>query len=948
VDLRLLGPVEAHVEGSPLALGGPRQRAVLAALLLKGNRPVPAERLVRAVWETPPASAHANIRTYVAGLRRVFRDVGQPNRISSHGSEYRFAVKPEELDVARFSSLAEQGGRALSAGDFETAARHFGEALGLWRGRPLSGAALGPYLETEAALLEERWLAVVEQAVDGELALGRHRELIAELRELVAEHPARERFWAQLMLALYRSDRQTDALAAYTQLRGRLADELGLDPSPELQRLHAQLLRADPALADPPPGRGAAGTSASHVPPPRQLPPSIGTFTGRADELIRLIELLRSAGAGPVVISAIDGAGGIGKSALAVQAAFRLTEQFPDGQLYVDLQGATEGLSALDPGAALAWFLRSLGVDNARIPTDLDEMSAAFRSEVSAQRLLIVLDNAADADQVRPLLPSGPGCAVVITSRRVLATLDGAAHIHLDVLPLDEAVTLLERLIGPARVAAEYQAAVEIADLCGRLPLALRIAGARLAARPRWSLGAFAGRLSDAQTRLDQLETADLTVRASFRISYESLQNSDDPVNQTAARAFRLIGVLDGPDLSIPVVAALLDRPVPVAEQVMERLADARLVETTDVGRYRFHDLIRLFARELAAAAEPEEMTLCAFERVMACHLATAQRAVRLLDPLRQWPVHPVEERFRVEIRDRAAADAWLEAERVNLVASVVQATNRSDPVARLGIGLAGALLWFLFPRLYVHDLHTTGEAVISAARRIADPAGEAWGLEMRGFVRYQRGQYAASMTAVKSANSIWRRLGNRDGEQRTLCNLANALHASGGQVEAITLSNRQISLANAIGNRVAELIGLINLGDCYQELGDLGAALGHLHKALAIAEEINDARSLGRIYFSLGLVYVERRKFSDARAFLEDALSYMRDMHDREGEAEILISLSRTCRMLRDFEAAARYCERGLALRREAGNRNAELEALREHDRLAQALSGSGHPNLG
>jgi DNA-binding SARP family transcriptional activator len=332
MDLRLLGPVEAWVDGESLALGGPTRRAVFAALLLKADKALPSGPLVHAVWEEPPASSHSNIRTHIAGLRRVFRDAGQEDRLSSSGSAYRLIVEPGELDVVRFSDLAGQGKQAFSDGDFETASRHFGDALEQWRGPALNGATLGHMLQAEAARLEEQRLAVVEQGVDVDLALGRHDELVVRLRALVVEHPMRERFWAQLMLALYRVDRQADALAAYEQLRSYLADELGLDPGPELQRLHAQILRAEPALLEAAFSvRGETELSAARVVPPRHLPPTSATFTGRDKELADIKAFLQSTGQRSVVISAIDGTGGIGKSALAVKAASELAEHFPDG-----------------------------------------------------------------------------------------------------------------------------------------------------------------------------------------------------------------------------------------------------------------------------------------------------------------------------------------------------------------------------------------------------------------------------------------------------------------------------------------------------------------------------------------------------------------------------------------------------------------------------------------
>jgi tetratricopeptide (TPR) repeat protein len=805
----------------------------------------------------------------------------------------------------------------------------------------MDGTAFSPWLLTEAARLEEERLAVVEQAIDVDLTLGRHAELVTELRRLVADHPLRERFWGQLMLALYRLDRQADALAAYARLRTRLADELGVDPGPELQRLHARILRAEPELlTESPVARGAAGRSQQPaVPPPRQLPRSSVRFTGRERELGRIKRVLQGVGREPVLISAIDGAGGIGKSALAIEAATELAEHFPDGQLYVDLQGATAGLSPLPPDEVLGRFLRALGRPGENIPLSREEMTAALRSRLAGKRLLMLLDNVADAEQVRPLIPSGNGCAVLVTSRRVLATLEGATHIHLDVLPLDEAVVLLGRLVGVERVTDEHEAAIDIAEWCGRLPLALRIAGARLAARPGWSLRTFAERLSDTQTRLDQLESGDLAVRAGLRVSYSSLRDSDDPNDQTAVRAFRLVGLLDGPDIGIPVVAALMDEPPGIAEMAMERLADARLVEATGVGRYRFHDLVRLFARELAHEEEPADHAAAALHRAMSCYLATTQRAVRLLDPLRQWPFHPVDKAFAEPIHDRTAAADWLETERANLVAAVVQAAHQRDSIARFGPGLAGALMWFLMPRVYVHDQLTVGETAIQIARRLADRESEAWGLEVTAFSFYQFGDYREEEARLRQALQIWVELGDRDGEQRTLCNLAAVAIVMGECDRSIILLDRQIPIAKELGNQVAEICGRLNLGEACGKLGRTAEGLVQLRAAFEKADAIGDVRNRTAAVYEIGKLYFGQGRFTEARAHMRQALPRMREVGDRWFEAEVLILLSRTCRMLGDLEEALACCEHCLDIGDGIGSWRLAVEAADEQGRVLAAI---------
>jgi Bacterial transcriptional activator domain/NB-ARC domain len=467
----------------------------------------------------------------------------------------------------------------VTAGRLEAAAEGFRTALALWRGPALAGiAGDGPSvrLSLAATRLEERRRSVLEERLEVDLTLGRHLRLAAELEELTADQPLRERLWALRMLALYRSGRQAEALQVYQCLRKLLVEELGLEPTAAVRELHRQILAADPALEPLPRQPPAVGAFAAPVVMPRQLPPDVAAFTGRGQELARLGQLLAASQGGTVVICAINGTGGIGKSALAIHAAHQLDSRFPDGQLYVNLQGATPGLAPLAPIQALGRLLRTLGLEPAAIPTGIQEASGLLRSLLAARRLLLVLDNARDAAQVRWLLPGGPTCAVLVTSRRMLATLDGVCHLHLDVLPLAEAIALLGRLVGGERVAAEPNAAERLVQLCGRLPLAVRIAAARLAARPTWPLAALAYRLADARRRLDELDAGELAVRTCFQVSHQLLAASPDAVDQHAARAFGLLGLLDTPDFGVAVAARLLDEPQDVAEWALDGVPGRR------------------------------------------------------------------------------------------------------------------------------------------------------------------------------------------------------------------------------------------------------------------------------------------------------------------------------------------------------------------------------------
>ena len=538
MQFRLLGPLEVWDGEERIDLGGAKQRALLALLLLNANRTVRRIQVVDWLWDTaPPRTAGDLVHEYVSRLRRALRPCRtvEPSspRLLTHGSGYVLRVEPDELDLDRFERLVDQAHQVMAAGDLELATGSLRQALGLWRGSALADLPPSLAVDAESARLEEARLTALEDRIEAELGVGRHAELVGELEALVSAQPLRERLRAQLMLALYRSGRQPEALAVYRAARRLLAADYGLEPGSRLRELEQAILCDEPALHNLTIG---AGRSSAPPPPPQpiphELPSSIAEFTGRTRELqllTRHLDITDTTAGLPVVISAIDGMGGIGKSALAIQAANQLAERFPDGQLYVNLHGATPGQAPRSPLDALGQLLRSLGLDPAAIPAQVEEAAVRWRSLASGRRLLLLLDNARDAAQVRPLLPGSPTCAVVVTSRQVLGSLD-ARSLHLDLLAHEQALKLLGRIGGRHRVAAEPAAAAEVVDWCGRLPLAIRIAGARLAARPTWPLRELAERLADATRRLDELTIDGLAVRAAltspFRPSGAALTRS--------------------------------------------------------------------------------------------------------------------------------------------------------------------------------------------------------------------------------------------------------------------------------------------------------------------------------------------------------------------------------------------------------------------------------------
>jgi len=516
---------------------------LLAYLLVRPGELVTVDELAEVIWgDALPANPRTAVQTYVSRLRQR---LPLEEVLQSRPGGYVLAAARGDIDVGSFEILLEQASQAARAGDRQADAGLLRQALALWRGVPLADVPSEMLQRNVVPQLVEQRLRALQRRIEADLALGRHAEVVAELRALTDQYPLREKYWALLMLALYRCGREADALQAYQRARRVLVDELGIDPGPDLRGLHQAVLTNDPALAVPPAAAAGGGGGVR----PSQLPLDVAHFVGRADLVEEIKRLLGDDQQVPVV--AVSGPPGVGKTALAVHAAHRLAERFPDGQLSVDLQGSTAGLRPLPPLEVLGRFLRALGVAPGAIPGDLAEAGAFFRSRVAGRRLLVVLDNAADATQVLPLLPASPGCGVVVTSRRMLTALERASHLRLAVLDTGEALALLGRLAGPQRVAAEPEAAAEVARWCGHLPLALRIAGARLAARPAWPVAVLAERLGDAQRRLDELELAEVGVRASFAVSFAQLQASQDPSDRTAATAFELLGVLDGPEVGV-------------------------------------------------------------------------------------------------------------------------------------------------------------------------------------------------------------------------------------------------------------------------------------------------------------------------------------------------------------------------------------------------------------
>jgi DNA-binding SARP family transcriptional activator/Tfp pilus assembly protein PilF len=887
MEFKVLGPVEVWVDGRPVDAGHARQRAVLAVLVLDMGRVVPLEALIDRVWgEDAPRSVRNVVYGYVARIKALLAGANEPGvSLSRHPGGYLLHAGPDRVDAVRFRRLVAD---AAIAPDDERAATALGQAVELWRGPALAGVD-SPWLNAMRARLElERTDAVLDL---GEIRLrrGEHGALAGELAALAAAAPADERLIGQLMLALYRCGRQAEALRWFEQTRHYLASELGADPSPPLAALHQQILRADPSLTPP---RVAMRDAA---PVPRELPADVPAFTGRAAELAELDRLLGSpapaAVDGPVtaaVISAVSGTAGVGKTALAVHWAQRAAERFPDGQLYVNLRGYDPGrpMTAAD---ALAGFLRALGLPGQDIPPEEDQRAARYRSLIAGRRMLVVLDNASAAEQVRPLLPGSPGCAALVTSRDSLAGLvarDGAARLDLDLPPLDDAVALLTELIGE-RAEADPAATAALARQCCRLPLALRVAAELPAARPGVPLAALNAELGDAGHRLDAFNSGDqaASVRAVFSWSYGQL-------TLDAARMFRLLGLHPGPDISVPAAASLAALAEDDARRLLRELARAHLIAEHVPGRYAFHDLLRAYAAEEARDNENDTGRREATGRVLDHYLHTAARAALLLDPA-QEPVVLASPRTGVaagQPADRGQALAWFEAEHQVLLAAVTLAAESGFDVH------AWQLPWAMKLFLHVGGHWQEGAAAqrtaLAAATRLGDAAAQALSGRQLAVACTDLGDHDLARSHFARSLTLYQRLGDRLGQGKIQQSLAFAAERQGRYADALEHIEQALRLYQASGDQACEAEALHNVGWCHGLLGDYQRARAFCRQALTLSVEIGHRRLEGHAWDSLGYAEHHLGHLAEAAACYRRALSRYRETGARFAEADALTRL--------------------------------------------------------
>ena len=877
VRVQLLGPVGLEVDGRAVTLGA-QLRLILAVLALARGRAVPRDRLAELAWGEPvPAAAAATLRSHVAHLRRIVEpdrpSGGTPLVVVTEPHGYALRLPPDRIDAVCFERLLTAAREALRAGDPAAASAGAAQALRLWRAPALADLVDRSFAVAEAARLDGLRDAARRVRVTAEVELGRYEDVLPELRELVAADPADERLRRVLALALFHGH-QRDAAAGVCADGLRLAARRGMD-APALQALQTDILRGAPTLE-----------RAAPRPRPFQLPPDATDFTGRAAELAAVTDRLDGALADGLVapVVAVDGKPGIGKSALIVRLAHWLAPRFPDGVLYVNLRGAEP--HQLTPSDALGRFLTALGVSQREVPDDEDAASAALRTELMGRRLLMVLDNAADAAQVRPLLPAAPGCAALVTSRRPLVDLDVTLPVTLDLLTVTEAVDLLGRLAGRERVAAEPDAAAEVARHCGLLPLAVRIAGARLRARPSWAFAAFAARLADQHRRLAELAVGDLAVLSSFRLGYRALAPAD-------AQLFRLLGLLDAADFEARVAAAVADRRTVDAEAALERLVDAQLVEAHRSGRYRFHDLLRLFARECAAADEDPGAPEAALARGLAWYERTTRRAAERIRQVSDGPGPrpPADDHDGRDhhYEDEHAALAWLDDERANLVSAARQAAEQ--PRGDVAWLLDEVLLHYFNARKRWSDWHAVASAALAAAVAADDGAAMATAHRHLGMIAAQRLRSGEARDHLLRALRLFEDLGDGLQTAKLHCDLGIVYTQLGEYDASLVYLTRALAASRVVGLRAMEGVVLNNLALLHVENRDHDAALGCIEATLAIEVELGGTERSATLE-SLGTIHLRQDRFGEAAAAYRRSLAAARSVGDRWSEAHALRGL--------------------------------------------------------
>jgi DNA-binding SARP family transcriptional activator/tetratricopeptide (TPR) repeat protein len=946
--LGLLGTLEVWSDEAQLAVMPAKLRTVLAALALQPRRVVPAGALVAALWDTePPAGAWGTVRTYVKRLRQTVGPAAAA-QIVTRSPGYLLDAAEDEVDVLVFVRLCGQGGEAVRAGRWEEGADLLRRALALWRGAPLTDVP-SEVLRDRVSYLEQTRLQALEERTLAYLSLGQQAELVPELQSLVDAHPLHEGFRGQLMTALYLAGRQGDALAAFRRARATLVAELGTEPGEHLRSLHQRILagevigavvRARPRVASPPgPSAGesiakaAAGIpGAVPQPQPRQLPAAPGYLAGRLAELAVLDGLLEQhpeTDRPSVRVCAVSGTAGVGKTALALYWGHRVSDRFPDGQLYLNLRGFDPSGAPVTAAEAVRSFLDALGVPTAQIPVTPEAQASLYRTLLADRSVLIVLDNAVNAQQVRPLLPGGGRCVVIVTSRDALTSLvarESALPLPVGLLTSTEAYDLLARRLGAARLAEDASAAADLIRLCSRLPLALAIGAAR-ALQPHKALAVVAAELRDSAARLDNLAAGDELgdVRTVFSWSYRGLPDR-------AAAAFRLLGVHPGPEISGAAGASLLGVPFAEAQHVLQQLLGAHLVAEPVPGRYSLHDLLRVYAAELAAA---EAESPAAVMRMVDHYLASARRAARQLDPSRELPAleFPAARLATEDFASPATALAWFRAE--HQVLAAVEAVAADSGLYSRAVMLPWVMTTYLGRTGQWHDWAALQRTALIAAERSGDQPGLAHVRVSLGRVSERLGQLEDSRAHLQRAAEIYRDLDDHAGQGDVHITMARVLERTGRHNDSLSQAEQAVVQFRLAGDLTGQANALNTVGWQRILTGQYEQALADCREALQMCRTVGDMMAEAATWDSIGFAHYHLSQGADALACFAHALELFAEIDDKFGQAAVRDHLGDACLLTGDQQSARLHWEQSLAALQDlqdarADQVRAKLAALR------------------
>jgi DNA-binding SARP family transcriptional activator/DNA-binding XRE family transcriptional regulator len=946
----VLGPLSVYRDGAAVSLTPSMPRTLLGLLAVQPGQLVSRDQIIDTLWgEHPPRSCASLVQGYATRIRAALepdRPTGQDRTVlrSTHGG-YQLVLNTDQVDVTRFDNLAAAAERDRRAGDDEQALHRYEQALACWRGSVLADAPDRLRRHPAAVAAAQRRITAVLRHADLALAFGRYHQATAQMRPLADDEPLHEGLHARLMLAVAGIGEPAAALHLFQDIRKRLAGELGIEPGPELQAAQRTVLRGEVGT---PPAPGDQPTPHDQPPPPAQLPPDNRAFTGRRPQLAYLDSLVATPDhPTAVAVSAVSGTAGVGKSALAVHWSHRVRHRFPDGQLYVNLRGFDPTGSVMAPAEAIHGFLEALHVPAGRMPASLDAQAGLYRTLVTGKRMLVLLDNARDTDQVRPLLPGTPGCLVLITSRNPLASLIAAEAAHalpLDLLAPDEARDLLVRRLGRRRVTAEPDAVDRLVAQCARLPLALAIVAAYAATQPRLSIAALSDRLADTDRRLDVLSTGDndaTDLRAVFSWSYQTL-------TPPAARLFRALGLHPGPDISAAAAASLAALPVPQVRPLLRELTTAHLIDERTPGRYSFHDLLRNYATDLAHHIDLDDERRVAASRILDHYLHSAYAAARALHPNRDpITLHPAQPGTTPEhITDHQEALAWFNAEHTVLRAVVDHAaTTRFDTHTwQLAWTLCDYQDWCG----HWHAQVGTGQLALAAAQRTADPSAQAVNHRnlARAYIRLSR--FHDAHTQLRHALDLYEQIGDRIGQAHVTHKLSVICGRLRRYADALDHARHAFDQYLVAGHTWGQANALNSIGWFQTLLGDHRQAIVHCRQALAMHRELGDRTGQADAWDSLGHAHHGLGHHAEAITCYQNSLDLNRGLDNRYPEGETLTYLGDVHHATGNHDAARAAYRQALTILDDLEHPDAEQVRTRLRDLDAATAAGSSNPGRG